>query len=264
NTNRAPRQAARTAAASRISATTRSAPRPRRPRSSAPGSTTATTCAPLARTARATAEPINPAAPVMTTLLPRSTQATASPRPAVDPGREHDFTPVWVLVGDAAVGLPVIDLRHRVDARGRQPGHDALLGGRIGEVEHQLIKPGDRVPPARRADDLQMHGAAGQPEDRPVQAIAVLEGFQHRQADDVPVEDDRLLILGAPPHDTQRTHRKMLRPARTPVSWGTHASSAHFGGAAIAAAQRTLDVALVVQGGLLTGEVQVALALALD
>ena len=36
----------------------------------------------------------------------------------IDPGREHYFSPIRVLVSNAAVGLPVIDLRNRVDTRG--------------------------------------------------------------------------------------------------------------------------------------------------
>src|ERR1700722_17546950 len=45
---------------------------PWRLRSSAPGSTSATIFAPLACTARATADPMKPAAPVMTTRAPGS------------------------------------------------------------------------------------------------------------------------------------------------------------------------------------------------
>src|SRR5215472_19031126 len=60
---------------------------------------------------------------------------------AIDPGREHYFPPVWVLVGNAAVVLPVVDLRNRVDARSGQPCRYALAGPSIGQVEHQLIKP---------------------------------------------------------------------------------------------------------------------------
>ena len=39
-------------------------------------------------------------------------------RRLIDPGREHYFSPIWVLVSNAAIGLPVIDLRNRVDTRG--------------------------------------------------------------------------------------------------------------------------------------------------
>src|SRR4029077_4765858 len=39
----------------------------------------------------------------------------------VDPGREHYFPPVWVPIGDAAIVLPVSDLRDRMDAGGGQP-----------------------------------------------------------------------------------------------------------------------------------------------
>ena len=49
---------------------------------------------------------------------------------------------------------------------------------------------------------------------------------------------------------------------RLPLGWV--ASSAYFGCATVAAAQCSFDVALEVQGCLLAGEVQVALALALD
>src|SRR5215510_7516410 len=147
--------------------------------------------------------------------------AFASPSgSAVDPGREHYFPPVRVLVGDAAVGLPVIDLGDGVDADGGQPCRDALLRGVIGQVEYELITSlrwiGRRAP---QPDDLQVYRAAGQAEDRPVQAVAVVERFQHRQADDVPVEDDRLVVPRTPPHHPQRTHRKMRWPARALRLW---------------------------------------------
>ena len=99
---------------------------------------------------------------------------------AIDPGCEHHFPPVRVLVGDAAVGLPVVDLRNRVNARGGEPGRDALLGGSIGQVEHQLIEPRWRLPRVGQTDDLQVDRAARQGKDRPVQAVAVAEGLQHR------------------------------------------------------------------------------------
>src|SRR5215472_18040848 len=54
--------------------------------------------------------------------------ARAGRRP-VDPGREHDLAPVWVLVGHAAVVLPVVDLRNRIEAGSGQPGRDAVPGG---------------------------------------------------------------------------------------------------------------------------------------
>ena len=45
-----------------------------------------------------------------------------SDRWPVDPGREHHFTPVRMLAGNVTppLALPVIDLRHRVHARGGQ------------------------------------------------------------------------------------------------------------------------------------------------
>src|SRR5262249_3503726 len=109
---------------------------------------------------------------------------------AIGPGREHYFPPVWVLVGNAAVVLPVVDLRDRVDARSGQPCRDALPGASIRQVKHQLIKPGRRLAAVPQPDDLQVDRAAGQAKDRPVQAVAFVEGFQHRQPDDVAVEDD--------------------------------------------------------------------------
>ncbi len=69
-------------------------------------------------------------------------QRGSGSRRAIDPGREHNFPPVRVLVGNAAVGLPVIDLRDRLR----------------------------RVP---QPDDLQVNRAAGQVKDRPVPAVAV-------------------------------------------------------------------------------------------
>src|SRR5262245_21143767 len=52
----------------------------------------------------------------------------------IDPGCEHDFPPVRVLVGDAAVGLPVADLGNRAGTRGGEPGLDLLPGGSIRQV----------------------------------------------------------------------------------------------------------------------------------
>ena len=98
----------------------------------------------------------------------------------VDPGSEHHFPPVWVLVGDAAIVLPVTDLRDRVHARGGKPRLHALLRARIGQVEHKLIKPGHRAPRIGQPHDLQVNRAARQAKDRPVQAVAGVKGLQHR------------------------------------------------------------------------------------
>jgi hypothetical protein len=43
-----------------------------------------------------------------------------------------------------------------------------------------------------------------------------VEGLQHRQPDGVAVEDDRLVVVRTPPHDTQRAYGKMIRPACGP------------------------------------------------
>ena len=67
----------------------------------------------------------------------------------VDPGREHYFPPVRILIGNTAIGLPVIDLRDRIHARGREPSLHALARVCIGQVEHQLIKSGRRAPRTR-------------------------------------------------------------------------------------------------------------------
>jgi hypothetical protein len=62
-------------------------------------------------------------------------------------------------------------------------------------------------------NDLEMNRTAGQDKDRPAQAIAATEGFQHRQPDDVPVENERLVVVRALPHHSQRSCRKTRRPA---------------------------------------------------
>src|SRR5207247_277435 len=80
----------------------------------------------------------------------------------VDPGREHHFPAVGVLVGSAAVGFPVIDLRDRAYARGGKPRPDALLSARIGQAAHKLIKSWHRAPVIGQAHDLQMDRAARQ------------------------------------------------------------------------------------------------------
>ena len=79
----------------------------------------------------------------MPALLPTHHQRVI---PSASTNDFADPLPVRVLVGNAAVGLPVIDQRDRVDARGGQPCRDALLGGSIGQVEHELIKPADTLP----------------------------------------------------------------------------------------------------------------------
>jgi hypothetical protein len=104
----------------------------------------------------------------------------------------------------------------RVEPHSGEPGGDALLGGGVGQVEHQLIKPRYRMPRVGQTDDFQVNRAAGQAKNRPVQAVAAVEGFQNRQPDNVPVEADRLLVVRAPAHHPQRTHGKMLWPARPP------------------------------------------------
>src|SRR5258708_26245821 len=149
---------------------------------------------------------------------------------AIGPGGEQDFWPVWVLVSNAAVVLPIVDLRNRADARCGQPCHHALLGDSIGQVEHQLIKSGCRVRRVPQADDLQVNRAGGQAEDRPIEAVAVMEGFEYRKPDGVPVEADRLVITGAPPPHTQRAHGKTLWPAPTAPVWATHGDSVHQAG----------------------------------
>jgi hypothetical protein len=75
-------------------------------------------------------------------------------RRAINPGREHYFSPVRVLVGDAAVGLPVVDLHNRVDTGVGEPRPDALLGGTIRQVEDKLITPGRRLRRIPQPDDL--------------------------------------------------------------------------------------------------------------
>jgi hypothetical protein len=55
-----------------------------------------------------------------------------------------------------------------------------LPGGSIRQVEHQLVQPAARVRCLPGTDDLQVNLTAGQPEDGPVQAIAVVEGLQDR------------------------------------------------------------------------------------
>jgi hypothetical protein len=67
-----------------------------------------------------------------------------------------------------------------VDARGREPCRDALLGRSIGQVEDKLIKSMRRVRRVPQADNLQVNRAAGQAKDGPVQAVAVVKGFQNR------------------------------------------------------------------------------------
>jgi hypothetical protein len=71
-------------------------------------------------------------------------------------------------------------------------------------------------------NDLQVNLTARQPEDGPVQAIAVTEDLQDRQPDAVPVEGDRLLVARAPPHDPQRACgevRWASVPARALCPW---------------------------------------------
>jgi hypothetical protein len=93
-----------------------------------------------------------------------------------------------VLVGAPAVGLPVVDLGNRPGARGGEPGLHPLPGSSIRQAEHQLIQPAARVRCLPGPNDLQVNPAARQPEDGPVQAVAVAEGLQDRQPDSVPVK----------------------------------------------------------------------------
>ena len=95
----------------------------------------------------------------------------------IDPGGEHHLSPVRVPVRDASVGLPVVDLRNGLDARGGEPGGDALLGSKIRQVEHQLIKCLCLLRRIFQSDDLYVNLPAGQAKDHPVQAVAVVEGL---------------------------------------------------------------------------------------
>jgi hypothetical protein len=63
----------------------------------------------------------------------------------IDPGCEHYFPPVRVLVGDTAVSLPVVDLGDRAGTRGGEPGLHPLAGCSIRQVEHKLVQPAARV-----------------------------------------------------------------------------------------------------------------------
>src|SRR5215831_6678840 len=142
----------------------------------------------------------------------------------IGPGREYYFPPVRVLVGDTSVGLPVIDLGNRAGARGGEPGLHPLPGGSIRQVEHKLVQPAARVRCLPGTDDLQVNLAAWQPEDGPVQAVAVVEGLQDRQPDGVPVEGDRLLVTRAPPHHPERAYGQVRGPA-CPRGLCAHGSS---------------------------------------
>ena len=83
----------------------------------------------------------------------------------IDPGCEHYFPAVRVLIGDTAVGLPAADLGNRAGTRGGEPGLHLLPGGSIRQVEHQLVQPAARVRRLPGTDDLQVNLAARQPED---------------------------------------------------------------------------------------------------
>ena len=74
--------------------------------------------------------------------------------------------------------------------------------------------------------------AAGQARECPVPSVAAAEGLQHRQPGDVPVEDDRLVVVRTPPHHPHRTHPKMLSPARSRWLWGIHSGQSLCGGQA--------------------------------
>jgi hypothetical protein len=50
---------------------------------------------------------------------------------AVDPRDEYDLAAVRVLEGDAAVVLPVVDLRNRTDSGGGEPRHDVIPSGSV-------------------------------------------------------------------------------------------------------------------------------------
>ncbi len=62
--------------------------------------------------------------------------ALSGPVAPVDPRHEHDLAPVRILVGHAAVRLPVGVLRRRLHTGSRHPGDQTLLGRRVGQVQH--------------------------------------------------------------------------------------------------------------------------------
>src|SRR5829696_1100510 len=75
------------------------------------------------------------------------------------------------------------------------------------------------------SDDLQLHGGVGEAEDRAVLAIASLKALQNWQPDQVPVEPDCLVVVGAGTTDAQRPDRKMLGPASSSLGSVGHAHS---------------------------------------
>jgi hypothetical protein len=81
---------------------------------------------------------------------------------AVDPGDEYDLAAVRVLERDAAVVLPVVDLRNRTDSGGGEPRHNVIPSGSVWQIEHQIIAARRRRRPVPQSDDLEMNPAAGQ------------------------------------------------------------------------------------------------------
>jgi hypothetical protein len=58
-----------------------------------------------------------------------------------------------------------------------------------------------------------LHGGVGEAEDRAVLAVALRKALQHRQPDQVSVEPDRLVVVGARTADAHCADRKVLGPA---------------------------------------------------
>jgi hypothetical protein len=80
-------------------------------------------------------------------------RALSGPVHPIDPRHEHHLAAIRISIGHAPVRLPVRVLGGRRLAGGGHPGHQTLLGGRVGHLEHQHV------------DAIHATGGPGRPDD---------------------------------------------------------------------------------------------------
>ena len=172
---------------------------------------------------RARQQPVHPGRPSVQVRHPHATQvcysscdrtshrfmcgrsgmaASSWPAPDQDPGGDPGLrTPLLARRGpgaDTADGLPVADLANRASSRERRAAPPPAPGRRHQAGRRRAGQPAARVGAASHGRSPGGRGRLAA-EDRPVQAVAAVEGLQDRQPDGVPVAGERLLVTSAPP-----------------------------------------------------------------
>src|SRR5207245_3511681 len=133
---------------------------------------------------------------------------------SVHPGDVDDTAPVGVAKRVPALLLPIRRLLgFRTHAAVEQPRRRFVDSSLIGQVEDELVERVDHRSRWLHANDLEVRLAAGQAEDRAVLAVAATKLVDDAEADEIPVEPDRRVEVGARADDPKRADTEVLGPA---------------------------------------------------